>query len=118
MEYSSAKYLAAHPDQDDEGEHSSDADSEDEHEEDDQDEDEQDSDEAANDASGSADAAHSDDPNPSASEAYREFLQFLQLGCYGSPVQGYPAVLVVLASIPPTVSRPIASLQHSSDILI
>ncbi|KAF8634833.1 hypothetical protein AX17_004084 [Amanita inopinata Kibby_2008] len=34
------------------------------------------------------------------STAYREFLQFLELGCGGSPVQGYPAVLVILSTIP------------------
>lgn len=40
----------------------------------------------------------------SSSAAYQEFLQFLQLGCSGSPVQGYPVVLVVLSTIPSTVS--------------
>ncbi|KAG1837363.1 hypothetical protein DFJ58DRAFT_863015 [Suillus subalutaceus] len=34
------------------------------------------------------------------SEAYCEFLQFLELGCAGSPVDGYPTVLVVLSTIP------------------
>ena len=37
------------------------------------------------------------------SSAYQEFLQFLQLGCYGSPTQGYPAIILVLSSIPSTV---------------
>lgn len=37
------------------------------------------------------------------SEAYREFLQFLELGCAGSPVEGYPMVLVVLSTIPSSV---------------
>lgn len=37
------------------------------------------------------------------SEAYREFLQFLELGCAGSPVDGYPTVLVVLSTIPSSV---------------
>ncbi|KAJ2912917.1 hypothetical protein MD484_g7503, partial [Candolleomyces efflorescens] len=37
------------------------------------------------------------------SAAYQEFLQFLQLGCSGSPVQGYPTVVVVLSTIPSTV---------------
>ncbi|KAG1741443.1 uncharacterized protein EDB91DRAFT_1130453 [Suillus paluster] len=36
-------------------------------------------------------------------EAYREFLQFLELGCAGSPVDGYPTVLVVLSTIPSSV---------------
>ncbi|KAI0084737.1 hypothetical protein BDY19DRAFT_969852 [Irpex rosettiformis] len=35
-----------------------------------------------------------------ASPAYQEFLQFLELGCMGSPTQAYPAVLVVLSTIP------------------
>jgi len=38
--------------------------------------------------------------NGKSSEAYREFLQFLELGCAGSPVDGYPTVLVVLSTIP------------------
>lgn len=37
------------------------------------------------------------------SPAYREFLQFLELGCSGSPVQGYPAVLIILSTIPSSV---------------
>lgn len=37
------------------------------------------------------------------SEAYTEFLQFLELGCAGSPIEGYPLVLVVLAGIPKSV---------------
>ncbi|KAG8216452.1 hypothetical protein J3R82DRAFT_6559 [Butyriboletus roseoflavus] len=37
------------------------------------------------------------------SEAYTEFLQFLELGCSGSPIEGYPLVLVVLAGIPKSI---------------
>ncbi len=37
------------------------------------------------------------------SSAYREFLNFLGSGCSGSPLQGYPAVLVILSTIPKTV---------------
>lgn len=37
------------------------------------------------------------------SEAYTEFLQFLELGCSGSPVDGYPLLLVVLAGMPKSV---------------
>lgn len=40
------------------------------------------------------------------SQAYREFLQFLELGCGGVPLQGYPTVLIILATIPPTVGPP------------
>lgn len=39
------------------------------------------------------------------SKAYPEFLQFLELGCGGSPLQGYPAALVILSTIPPSVRR-------------
>ncbi|KAI0646534.1 hypothetical protein C8Q79DRAFT_910042 [Trametes meyenii] len=37
------------------------------------------------------------------SHAYTEFLQFLATGCSGSPVQGYPTVLVILSTIPPSI---------------
>ncbi|KAJ7584094.1 hypothetical protein C8J56DRAFT_1005201 [Mycena floridula] len=40
---------------------------------------------------------------PKRSIAYAEFLQFLQLGCSGSPLQGYPAVVIILS----TLSSPI-----------
>ncbi|KAF8624962.1 hypothetical protein AX15_005604 [Amanita polypyramis BW_CC] len=41
-------------------------------------------------------------PSPyySSSLAYREFLRFLESGCSGSPLQGYPTVLVILSTIP------------------
>ncbi|KAG8896139.1 hypothetical protein FRB99_009054, partial [Tulasnella sp. 403] len=34
------------------------------------------------------------------SMAYREFLDYLKLGCGGSPTQGFPTVLIVLSTIP------------------
>ncbi|KAL5514390.1 hypothetical protein ACEPAG_2478 [Sanghuangporus baumii] len=37
------------------------------------------------------------------SEAFREFLTFLSLGCYGSPAQGYPTVVIILSTIPPSM---------------
>ena len=37
------------------------------------------------------------------SVAYAEFLQFLQLGCGGSPIQGYPTIVIVLSTIPSEV---------------
>ena len=37
------------------------------------------------------------------SKAYHEFLQFLELGCSGSPLQGYPTVLIILSTIPSSV---------------
>ncbi|KAK7439775.1 hypothetical protein VKT23_017349 [Stygiomarasmius scandens] len=35
--------------------------------------------------------------------AYLDFLQFLQLGCSGSPIQGYPTVVIILSTIPSEV---------------
>jgi len=35
--------------------------------------------------------------------AYQDFLQFLQLGCSGSPVEGYPTVVITLSTIPSSV---------------
>ncbi|KAK2461029.1 hypothetical protein APHAL10511_006970 [Amanita phalloides] len=34
------------------------------------------------------------------SSAYREFLKFLESGCAGSPIQGYPTILIILSTIP------------------
>lgn len=36
--------------------------------------------------------------------AYSEFLQFLQLGCAGSPAQGYPTVVIILSTLSSPVS--------------
>ncbi|KAJ2933069.1 hypothetical protein H1R20_g4020, partial [Candolleomyces eurysporus] len=57
-------------------------------------------------------------PTTAISAAYQEFLQFLQLGCSGSPVQGYSTVIIVLSTIPSTViaassSTPIEDLFTS-----
>ena len=48
------------------------------------------------------------------SEAYNEFLQFLQLGCYGSPAQGYPVIVIVLSTIPITVRHFISQSSFRS----
>ena len=40
---------------------------------------------------------------PVPSRAYAEFLQFLAMGCNGSPVQGYPTVLIILSTVPSSV---------------
>ena len=42
-------------------------------------------------------------PQNQSSQVYREFLQFLQLGCSGSPLQGYPTVMIILSTIPSSV---------------
>jgi hypothetical protein len=41
--------------------------------------------------------------NPNSSQAYQEFLIFLSLGCYNSPQQGYPSVVIILSTIPSSV---------------
>ena len=56
-----------------------------------------------------ADVAHQHEPDKAIelvphSQAYIEFQQFLQLGCSGSPVQGYPTVVVIISTIPTSVS--------------
>lgn len=45
------------------------------------------------------------------SEAYTEFLRFLGLGCSGSPIEGYPLVLVVLAGVPKSVWFTLCTLR-------
>lgn len=51
-----------------------------------------------------------DTPKPQAttstspvSHAFQEFLGFLELGCSGSPLQGYPAIIIILSTISPAV---------------
>lgn len=43
------------------------------------------------------------DAPPHRSKAYSEFLQFLELGCSGSPTQGYPTIVIILSTIPSSV---------------
>ena len=40
------------------------------------------------------------------SPGFADFLLFLELGCGGSPLQGYPAVLLFLHTIPSSVRAP------------
>ncbi|KAI0790522.1 hypothetical protein C8Q75DRAFT_762281 [Abortiporus biennis] len=51
------------------------------------------------------------------SHAYDEFLQFLELGCCGAPIQGYPTIIIVLVTIPPSIlathSQPLSTLFNS-----
>lgn len=42
-------------------------------------------------------------PKDRRSPGFANFLQFLELGCGGSPIQGYPAVILVIFSIPSSV---------------
>ncbi|EMD34704.1 hypothetical protein CERSUDRAFT_116892 [Gelatoporia subvermispora B] len=50
------------------------------------------------------------------SQAFHEFLQFLELGCGGAPVQGYPAVIIILSTIPASTIGSV-SLTPVDDIL-
>ncbi|KAG7441328.1 uncharacterized protein BT62DRAFT_937246 [Guyanagaster necrorhizus] len=45
--------------------------------------------------------------------SYDEFLQFLQLGCSGSPIQGYPTVVIIISTIPSSI---FASTSSSSPL--
>ncbi|KAA1476143.1 hypothetical protein DENSPDRAFT_874439 [Dentipellis sp. KUC8613] len=65
--------------------------------------------------------AQTETPTPSTaattSMAYQEFLQFLELGCSGSPLQGYPTVVIILSTIPSSIlaqSDPSASYSCSA----
>lgn len=49
------------------------------------------------------------------SRAYQDFLQFLQLGCSESPIQGYPTVLIALSTIPSSVRPRLAQSIRYSD---
>lgn len=57
--------------------------------------------------SGDTDAEEETTPDPkplpatttSQKTAYQEFLQFLELGCAGSPSQGYPTVVIILSTL-------------------
>ncbi|KAF8531403.1 hypothetical protein JB92DRAFT_2851839 [Gautieria morchelliformis] len=52
------------------------------------------------------------------SAAYAEFLAFLSLGCNGSPLNGYPTLIVILSTIPGEILHPtIASLSGFFDAL-
>lgn len=44
---------------------------------------------------------------------YDSFLRFLQLGCGGSPIQGYSTLVVILSTIPPEVG-PYINLPRSA----
>ena len=49
--------------------------------------------------------------NTCRSIAYQEFLRFLELGCFGSPSQGYPTIVIILSTIP----SPVCVELHDSD---
>ena len=53
----------------------------------------------------SSDEEDGDNPAVQPSNAaYVEFLQFLRLGCGGSAVQFYPAIVVIVSKFPESVS--------------
>lgn len=65
------------------------------------------------DADGSDSESEADSCLPP-SIAYKEFLRFLELGCRGSPRQGYPALVIVLSTIP----HPVRFLIRDHDYLL
>ncbi|KAI0036224.1 hypothetical protein K488DRAFT_41686 [Vararia minispora EC-137] len=46
--------------------------------------------------------------------AFRMFLQFLELGCNGSPLQSYPTILIILSTVPSWVYDPSAPYPYAS----
>ena len=42
-------------------------------------------------------------PSVKPSIGYTEFLRFLERGCSGSPLQGYPTIVVIISTIPSSV---------------
>ncbi|KAJ3719553.1 hypothetical protein DFJ43DRAFT_1005337 [Lentinula guzmanii] len=59
--------------------------------------------------------------SPAASRAYQSLLSFLERGCNGSPIQAYPAIVIILSTIPSSIllasysskSRPLHSLPFN-----
>ncbi|PCH44774.1 hypothetical protein WOLCODRAFT_145160 [Wolfiporia cocos MD-104 SS10] len=60
--------------------------------------------------------ARGEQGRPVRSTAWREFMDFLALGCSGAPVQGYPAVLVVLSTVPDSILFTPGDQSSSSSI--
>ncbi|KAI0263034.1 hypothetical protein BC834DRAFT_828029 [Gloeopeniophorella convolvens] len=70
------------------------------------DESESDAEESGSDAEDEAKASPAPaapETKPVRSPAFADFLQFLELGCAGSPLEGYPAVLIILSTIPSSI---------------
>lgn len=59
-----------------------------------------------------SDSDDEEDPRLPPSVAYGEFLRFLELGCRGSPTQAYPALVIVLSTIPLSVRALILERDH------
>ncbi|KAG5637584.1 hypothetical protein H0H81_004035 [Sphagnurus paluster] len=53
---------------------------------------------------------------PKQSAAYPEFLRFLELGCCGSPLQGYPTVVIIISTIPSSILVPAPSTLPLDDL--
>ncbi|KAK0191944.1 hypothetical protein F5146DRAFT_1102178 [Armillaria mellea] len=54
-------------------------------------------------------------PPLKARPAYDEFLRFLQLGCSGSPIQGYPTVVIIISTIPSSIFASTSSVSPLTD---
>ena len=79
---------------------------------DDEDEDHE-GDEADDDEEQEKDTPASSHKESIGAQAYQRFLSYLQRGCNGSPIEGYPTVLVVLSTIPQDVSHVTDPISHS-----
>ncbi|KAF5380135.1 hypothetical protein D9615_006188 [Tricholomella constricta] len=56
------------------------------------------------------------DDSPKHSMAYQEFLRFLSLGCSGSPLQGYPTVVIIVSTIPSSILIPSPTTTPLADL--
>ncbi|KIK58369.1 hypothetical protein GYMLUDRAFT_45278 [Collybiopsis luxurians FD-317 M1] len=72
-----------------------------------------DSDEGEGEADTSASAP--DTSRQAVSSAYQSFLSFLERGCNGSPVQAYPAVVVVLSTLPSSILLSTTAVPEPSE---
>ncbi|KAK0452099.1 uncharacterized protein EV420DRAFT_1273820 [Desarmillaria tabescens] len=68
---------------------------------------------------GSSDEEDEEQHSPvKARPAYDEFLQFLQLGCSGSPIQGYPTVVIIISTIPSSTFASTSSVSPLTDFFM
>ncbi len=80
------------------------------------DENESDDESSEEDEDGSKDeegSVHSEETgDKSLTPGYSAFLEFLKLGCSGTPLQGYQTVVVIISTIPPSVRLSLLFPKH------
>lgn len=54
-------------------------------------------------------------PRVKPSVGYAEFLRFLERGCSGSPLQGYPTIVVIISTIPSSVCAAYLDILYTSE---